>query len=201
MTDIVFLDIECLGLDPAAPVWEFAGIRRDSDGDEEPLQFLIKHDPGHWLTELPEQFADDYRARYIAPDAVGEKSAAFMVNLITRDAVVVGCNPSFDTERLTRLLQRHGLTPGWHYRPLCVTTMAAGWLHGVAAREIDAAAEWGETPDPELVNRQLPVPWSSDQLSKAIGVDPANYPRHTAMGDVEWAAAQWDIITGTGVGS
>lgn len=28
--------------------------------------------------------------------------------------------------------------------------------------------------------------------SMRLGIDPSNYARHTAMGDVEWVVAQWD---------
>ncbi|MGC7247264.1 hypothetical protein [Mycobacteroides abscessus] len=34
MSDIVFMDTETLGLDPLAPVWEFAAIRRYENGIE-----------------------------------------------------------------------------------------------------------------------------------------------------------------------
>ncbi|MGU3650639.1 hypothetical protein [Mycolicibacterium sp. A43C] len=206
MTDIIFLDTETLGLEPDAPIWEFASLRRFSAGPPEIIEFQIRHDPDQWVATMMEQpngeqFVADYTRRYNQDDAIGEDAAAVLIHRATLDAVVVGCNPSFDLERLGRLLSRHGLTPGWHYRPLCVTTMAAGWLHGVAAREIDNSIEWGESPDPDLVNRKLPVPWSSDALSAAIGVDPAEYPRHTALGDVLWAAAQWDVMHGEGGGN
>lgn len=195
-TDIVILDTETLGLDPDAPIWEFAAIRRFAGGGEDRTEFQIQHNPGKWLDDLPEQFRADYSARYNAQDAATTSDAAIMMNILTRDAVVVGCNPSFDLERIAKLLRHCGMQPAWHYRPVCVTVMAAGWLHGVAAREIDAATEWGETPDPALVNRKLPVPWSSDELSRAIGIDPDNYQRHTAMGDCLWVRAQWDTILG-----
>lgn len=55
MTDIVFLDTETLGLDPDAPVWEFAAVRRP---DAYPLRsvavehFTIQHDPASYLVEV-----------------------------------------------------------------------------------------------------------------------------------------------------
>ena len=39
-------------------------------------------------------------------------------------------------------------------------------------------------------------PWSSDGLSSAVGVDPEQFERHTAMGDVRWVMAQWDAVMG-----
>lgn len=200
--DIVILDVETLGLHPDAPIWEFAALRRYLDGTEQRTLFQIEHDPGHWLDVMrkdgpkAEQFIRDYQDRYSRDDAITAFDAAVMINMLTKDAVIVGCNPSFDTERITKLMARWDMAPQWHYRPLCVTTMAAGHLHGAAEQAIADAIEWGESPDPALTTRSLPPPWSSDQLSRGIGVDPDDYKRHSAMGDVDWAAAQWDVMTG-----
>ena len=198
MTDLVFLDTETLGLDPDAPVWEFASVRRYAEGHTDQVQFFISHDPTGWIEHNKPELQDDYRARYSPREALDEHSAAYMINLATRDAIVVGCNPSFDIERLTRLLRRNQLEPAWHYRPICVSTLAYGWLNGVAARAIDEARACGEEPLYGLVGRRHVLPWSSDEVSAAVGVDAARFARHTAMGDVRWAMAQWDAITGSG---
>ncbi|BDY33182.1 3'-5' exoribonuclease [Mycolicibacterium mageritense] len=192
MTDYVFLDTETLGLDPAAPVWEFAAVRRFADGSEDKTEFQIRHDPAHWLDQLAEQpngqqFVDDYANRYDHRDAASEFDAAVMMNIVTRGAVVIGCNPSFDLERIARLLRKHGMEPDWHYRPVCVTTFAAAALH------VCADALGIPISKSEIV---LALPWSSDEVSRSIGVNPDDYDRHTAIGDVRWALAQWDAITG-----
>jgi len=181
--DLVFLDCETLGLDPAAPIWEFAAIRRTyphspASWEEYTCHFTICHDPEGWLEELPEQFAEDYRARYYRHTAWCERAAAYQIAEFTRGAYVVGCNPGFDLERLTRLLDRHLLEPGWHYHPMDIASVNMGYL---------AAA-----------NRLPPPPWKSDALSAAVGVDSASFARHTAMGDVRWVLAQWDAVTHPG---
>lgn len=190
MTGICILDTETLGLDPAAPIWEFAAITRDEDGHEDHAEFQIRHDPADWLYTLDEQFQDDYQARYSLTDAIDPNVAAYMIHLVTRGRVIIGCNPSFDLERIGQLFIDHGRTPAWHYRPLCVTTLAAGALH--AAKDV----YHGRPGFTDYTAELLALPWSSDRISKAIGVDPDDYPRHTAMGDVEWVAAQYDSIKG-----
>lgn len=69
-------------------------------------------------------------------------------------------------------LFRHYLVePQWHYHPKDISSLVEGFL-----------AAQGRLPDP---------PYKSDALSKALGIDPAEYARHTAMGDVLWTLAQW----------
>lgn len=37
-------------------------------------------------------------------------------------------------------------------------------------------------------------PWDSNDLSRAVGVDPDLFKRHTAMGDALWAAAIYERV-------
>lgn len=49
------------------------------------------------------------------------------IEALTRGARVYGCNaPAFDVPVLTQMLNRHGMAWTGHYRPICVTTWAAG---------------------------------------------------------------------------
>lgn len=183
MTDdtlaICFLDTETLGLDPDAPIWEFAAIRRP-DGDPERteiyVEFTIQHDPTGWLDRLPDEFADDYRARF-GHHLHSELGAALEIHSVTRGAKIIGCNPGFDLERLTKLLERNGITPEWHYHPLDITSVALGF--GVRGDV------FGDCPA---------NPFRSNVMSTAVGVQPDDYARHTAMGDVLWTRAQWDAV-------
>lgn len=170
---IVFLDTETLSLDSRAPIWEFAAIRVEPDGETETISFQIRHEPGDWVKTLPEWFQEDYQHRYSRATAIGSFEAAVRIGQITHGAIVVGCNPGFDLDsgRLEELLSRHGFTPAWHYHPLDTAAMALAWL-------------WGRGVRP-------PQPWKSDELSRLIGVDPAQFDRHTAIGDVLWCHAQW----------
>ena len=178
MTDLVFVDTETLSLDPDAPVWEFAALRRyTDDGTDERIQFTIQHSVAaaeKWLPTLPETFQIDYRNRFDPAEAVTEDAAASMINIFTREAIMICGNPLFDEPRLNELLRRNGIEPGWHYHALDSASLMMGYLAG----------------------RRIPLPaqWKSDLLSAAGGVNPENYPRHTALGDVEWIADQWDLI-------
>lgn len=178
MTDVVFLDTETLGLDPDAPVWEFAAVRRLDPVGEVELHFTIHHDPAHWLDGFPEEFLADYLSRYDPAEAWGEVAAVGAIHAITKGAIVLGSNPGFDIDHLAKLLRRNGIEPEWHYHPLDIPTLAMGYLAGQ-----------GQAPA---------QPWKSDLLSAAIGVSPDDYARHTAMGDVKWTMAQWDAVMGNG---
>lgn len=174
MTDLVFLDTETLGLDPDAPVWEFAAVRRLDPVGEVKVEFTIHHNPAHWLDDFPEAFLADYLNRFNPYDAWCETVAARTIHRITKGAHIVGAVPSFDTERLAKLLRRNGIEPEWHYHLIDVENIVVGYLAGRG----------------ELI----PPPWKSDQLSAAVGVNPDDYNRHTAMGDVLWSMSQWDAV-------
>lgn len=181
MTDIVFMDTETLGLHPEAPVWEFAAIRRAEDGTETEFHCFIDHYPLPWIDSLPEEFANDYRARYSPVRALRQWDAVRVIEKATEGAHVIGAVPNFDTERLQRMRLRVGVITErepWHYHLIDVENLAVGFLAGK-----------GELMAP---------PWKSDALSSAIGVDPTQFERHTAMGDVLWVRAQYDAVMGYG---
>lgn len=174
---ICFVDTETLGLEPEAPIWEFAAIRVSPLGavKEVVCQIDINQDVAdEWLETLRPEFAEDYRTRYDPEYSLYPHAAASTIWDITAGAVIVGCNPAFDldSQRLGALLQAHDLDPHWHYHPLDTASMALAWL-------------WARGIRP-------PQPWKSDELSRLIGVDPAHFDRHTALGDAKWCRAQWD---------
>lgn len=110
------------------------------------------------------------------------REVARLVERWTRGAIVIGSNPGFDTGVLAPMLRHHGLTPAWHYRPIDVATLAAGFLYGDADAVVDP---W-----------QLDTPWSSEALSRAVGLPPApESERHTAMGDARWVQRLYNLIT------
>lgn len=185
--DICFVDIETLGLERTAPVWEFAAIRLGADGTEDRCELQVIHQEGRWLESLPEQFVDSYRARFDVQNALPPAQVARAVDAITAGAIIAGSNPSFDMGRLEQLMDRFGITPSWHYHPLDIPSMAAGYmgLGRLAAQAISAI--------PSELSR--PLAWKSDDLSLGINVNPSDYARHTAMGDVEWCLAQWHSMT------
>lgn len=178
MSALVFMDTETTGLSLDDDIWEFAAIRREEDGTETRTHLFIEHDMGK-CQALPESFRADHRARYTDAAALAPNVAAAEIGALFHDRPhVVGAVPNFDTERLSLLLTRHGIRPGWHYHLIDVENLAVGYLHGRP----------GE--------RSIPLPWDSDTLSRACGVEPPTDERHTAMGDAEWAKALYDAITG-----
>lgn len=203
--DIVFLDTETIGLHPDAPIWEFAAVRRFSWGSEDRTEFRIQHDPAHWLDEMAatphgQQFVDDYRARYDTRDALTECDAAIMMNIVTKDALVIACNPMFDLPRIDRLIRKHAMEPAYHYHPLDISSVALGAIAGgfqIANTVLFGIAAPGDVSQLSPPQWKLPPPpWKSDALAAAVGVKAEDYRRHTAMGDVEWTMAQWDSVMG-----
>ncbi|MEW5810305.1 MAG: hypothetical protein AB1925_12710 [Actinomycetota bacterium] len=196
MTDIVFMDTETLGLHPDAPIWEFAAIRRTPEGRETAYHFFIDHYPLPWYDSLPEQFQQDYRDRYRPSEALTRWQAANQFIEATSGAHVVGAVPSFDALRLSKLLNQTGalMPPGaddpWHYHLVDVENVIVGYLVGVGKQAVND----GRLPELDLT--LIAPPWSSDELSSAVGIPADEFDRHTAMGDVLWVKAQWDAVMG-----
>lgn len=178
---LLFLDIECIGLDIDAPIWDLGAILVDEQGQAFPdrrVNLMIKHDPGDRVQDLPPSFQDDYESRYDESKAF-EPSFAMrqLLTLITPGTVVCGSNPHFDMERIRRLSDLCGYgDPLWHYHPEDIPTLARGWLNGK-----------GIFPAP---------PWKSDFISQACGVDVRDFDRHTAYGDASWCLALYRKVMG-----
>lgn len=214
---IVFLDTETDGLHPDRRVWEVAMIRRDGH-TENSIEFFIdialdtanpeslaigrfydRHPVGRWLTrpddsERPESYEPEHNM--LLP-----WDATQVVARWTHGAHIVGSVPNFDTEVLGNLLRQHDLTPAWHYHLIDVENLAVGWLHGlVHAHNFSKPLACAEhDPFPCLTPAELPtnLPYRSDDLSRACGVEPPTAEqRHTAMGDARWAQRMYDKITG-----
>jgi len=177
---LLFLDVETLGLDIAAPVWELGAIQVDTDGRAVgELDITIAHDPGNWVATLPPSFQDNYENRY-HPDGAASPILAMrkLAIMVEPGTIVMGSNPSFDTARIERLVAQLGLPdPLWHYHPMDIPTLAHGWLCGK-----------GIFPAP---------PWKSDFISQACGVDVRDFDRHTAFGDAQWCLALYRKATET----
>ena len=109
---------------------------------------------------------------------------------LTWGAHLVGAVPSFDEERLRRLLRANGACPGWHYHLIDVEALAVGWLCGGGPRRRTPEGAFTGLGDPPA------LPWDSRALSRAVGVEPDQYDAHTALGDARWAKALFDAIMG-----
>jgi hypothetical protein len=203
VTRLCFLDTETTGLSLDDDIWEFGAIVREPDGTEWEYHLFIQHDVQRCNT-LPPEFLADHQARFPIggdgwhPDVKTRKEAAHEIaKILSGRPHIVGAVPNFDTERIAILLRRFGLEPDWHYHLIDVEAMAVGWAHGVFRQTADQLAAQGMPHDaidkgPRLVTG---LPWDSNTLSRALGVDPDAYARHTALGDARWVRAQYDAIT------
>lgn len=202
---LAFVDTETTHLDAEiGEVWEVAVIVRDF-GDNEPTDSeyvwqirpnLATADPeslkiGRYLERfavpVPAEAAwTGYEDGPILPMGRGEVVGAILN--VLRGAVLIGSNPGFDDRFLRKLLG-----PGsaqWHYRPVCIATLAAGWKLGMA----ELIRRMGCKPYPADV---VPFPFSSRDLSRWVGVEPPKDDvAHTALGDARWARDVFDAITG-----
>lgn len=208
-TPLCFIDCETDGVHPHRQPWEVAIIRREPDRGDAGVRFFIeldletadpfglrvggfyqRHPVGRWLSHPVTD--DEWPAWPLSaadpdtdPDGAyfAEVDAARWVARLTHGAHLVGAVPSFDAECLGRLLRSCRLIPAWHYHLIDVEALAAGWLSR-------------HYPD-QSAAEVLRLPWRSDDLSRACGVEPpGEADRHTAMADADWALRLFDAITG-----
>lgn len=192
---LAFIDCETTGLHPTRhAIWEVALIVDDRQvvylpnldpaeiADADPIaldigRFHQRHPQGNaWrATKEGARLTDD-------PAAVAKDVAR-----LTQGRHLVGAVPSFDAQRLEALMHRHGIVPGWHYHLIDVEAMAIGYLCGLGALNADYRRQmWVEKRTP---------PWNSAELSKACGVEPDLFDKHTALGDALWAKAVYERLT------
>lgn len=171
MSEVLFVDTETTGLDPDRhEIWEVALV----DAKDVYQVWQLPVDLGR---ADPRALAiNGYYERAGTERLVSLPQFAEEFEVLTRGAHLAGSVVSFDEERLRRLLQWHGACPGWHYHLIDVEAMAVGYLHG-------------RGPEP-----WLNLPWDSEELSRAVGVDPFPFDRHTALGDARWAKAIYDTV-------
>lgn len=185
MTRWAALDVETTGLDPAWHTpWEIAAVCED--GTE---HVWCWRPSDYVLARAQDQALDVSGFHHRAPqvrDPAAEGAAAREVAELLDGRTLIANNATFDAAMLTALLRDWGRVTTWHYRPVCVASMAAGWLHRHAT-----ATDWHD------IHQRLARPWSSEALSRACGVlPPADHERHTALGDARWVARWWLTLTG-----
>ena len=181
--EICFIDTETTSLRPDRRAWEIGILARDADGHEVEHQWFIESDDldlgnadlmslkiGRFYQRHPQ-----YRepGPFVVPDEEGD--ALRQVEAVTRGAHLCGAVVNFDADVLGARMRAHGIAPSWHYHLIDVEALAVGFL---CAGRGDLAP--------------VPLPWDSTAISEAVGVDPSQFDRHTALGDARWAAAIWD---------
>jgi hypothetical protein len=196
---IVFMDTECDGLRPDRKVWEVAIVRREPDGREVEWQAFVEIDLStaepyglqvgrFYERHLLGRGLSGHQPDARGPEPISRRRAAFEVARRTHGAHVVGAVPSFDTNVLDSLLREQGLIPAWHYHLIDVEVLALGYLAG----------RWSTVVDKQGNTRLRTPPYSSDELTEALGVESASEDeRHTAMGDVRWVMRMYDAIMGS----
>jgi hypothetical protein len=188
MTRLAFCDTETTSLRHDRRAWEIAVIVREPGEPDAEHQWFIHRadldlgnaDPmslkiGRFHERHPQANGDMFACGgwEAEPEALNE------VEQLTRGAHLIGAVPSFDAEVLGNRMRANGICPSWHYHLQDFETLIAGYLRG------------HDRPVPEL-------PWRSDDLSRAIGVEPPGEDdRHTALGDARWAMRVWDAVMGS----
>lgn len=197
MSRLVFIDTETTSLRPDRRAWEIGLIVRDPGKPDVEHSWFIE-----WM-DLDLGNADSFALkigrfyeRHPAAlesafdgtdpfdssrgDMYREEIALLFVEELTRGAHLVGAVPNFDAEVLGTRMRAHGIAPSWHYHLIDVEALAVGYLSATGARELP-----------------IPLPWSSDDLTRQLGLDPVpDKERHTALGDARWARAIYDRVTG-----
>lgn len=207
---VLYVDIETTGLDPDRhEIWEVGLI--DADGLEHswflPVDRLADADPvaleiGRYHQRHPKGLLYEPPVGTTVSLLVetrvhtrAEFAKEFARLTWGRQNHLCGASVSFDEERLRRLLHSEGQTHGWHYHLVDVEALAAGYLAGswAACQSVGNSEADGPT---ETESRLAQPPWDSNQLSLAVGVDPDDYDRHTALGDCRWAKAIYQAVIG-----
>lgn len=202
MTPIVAVDVESDGLYFGRQAWEIGLIRRDEDGERERSFFLEvdleraelvglnvgrfyeRHPYGRYLSgRVDTRVEAGWKGPLLHRHAAAEAVARF-----THGAHLLTSAPVFDVDVLTRLLVDNNLCPAWDHHVIDVQSQARGYLRGAEA------IRWELLSSVEL-KRQPLLPWRSDDLSRACGVEPPGpQERHTALGDARWVMRWHDRI-------
>lgn len=194
---VAFVDIETSALDrDLLQVWEAALIV----GSEEHVWHLpidlAEADP---MSLGMNGFVDRYNDWDTPAEERPAIWAAFAQEFarLTRGLTLVGANPAFDERALWDLLRANGECPMWHYRSICVETLAAGYLRGMAAvRPYEDERTFAVPSYPDEVRRLTTVPWKHTDLIQGLNLNPADFDRHSAIGDARLVKAVYEKVMG-----
>ncbi|HEX5144144.1 MAG TPA: exonuclease domain-containing protein, partial [Mycobacterium sp.] len=185
---MVFLDTETTGLHRARRPWEIAIIRRAGDEqtklhvcvDLQDLDLDSAEPEGLAISGFHKRHPQARQRPLHIPRVYRAADAALMIQQWTADATIVGVVPRFDTECVTEMLARHGLSPHWRSDVTDVVPLA-----------VAAVQAFGLQPEPHY-----------EDLSRQCGVKPPGLgERHTAVGDARWAMRWYDkLVQSSGSG-
>lgn len=203
---LVFLDTETTGLDPRRhKLWHIGMVVVDPNGDEaehewmwwpdlstaDPKALTVNRFYDRAGDRLVSPWSDLYdgRVRYDGDDhdePAYEQAARVAHNIAhTLDgATIVGACPWFDVSFLVPWLAEHGHVFTGHYHLIDVEALAVGKIAQLHPRDV-----------PEALAVRKP-PWKHTDLCRAIGVNPDDFDRHTALGDARMAKAVYEAVMG-----
>lgn len=197
----VILDCETTSLTPdyesgSGVIWELAAVWRGASENHlwRMKPDLAKADPsalavGRYYQRTSKMCTGcrPDRARDLTRSLGGEdpewsepEALAAEVAQLLADVTIVAANPSFDAGFLSAFLRRYGQAPAWHYRLRDIGSIAYGYLCSSDSPGYDVP----------------PADASTDHFARALGVDPEDFERHSAMGDCLLVAAMLDVIEG-----
>lgn len=203
---VAFVDIETTGLHPTIhEIWEIGLILPDGAEHQWMLDVdLSRADPiALGIGGFHERHPHGYTQQETKSLLWERRQFVDIFVRLTHGLHLAGAVVSFDAERLGNLIRSVGQIPTWHYHLVDVEALAAGFIAGSRAA-VDAARAmtgepfwagtktWRATEGPDAG-----PPWKSDELSLAVGVDPADFDRHTALGDCRWAKAIYEAVMGS----
>ena len=201
--NVCFVDTETSGLHPEHHgIYEVALIAPEGDehhwwldidlarADEIALKigrYHERHPNGYGVSPV-----DGRTSAYTAPGFVGQFAR------LTHGHHLAGAVVSFDADRLARLFYKFGHAPSWHYHLIDVEALAAGWVSAQCVGKANDGVSRGTVPvwGPTGLSSNIDgrPPWNSEYLSRAVGVDPDQFDRHTALGDARWAKAIYEKV-------
>lgn len=201
---LAFVDTETTHLDAEiGEAWEVAVILREPDAisRDDDMEYVWQVRPDLTAADPESLKIGRYHERFNVPETaeaaftgctpavpMTRAEAVAVITNIVRGAVLIGSNPGFDDRFLRKLLGRGSAQ--WHYRPVCIATLAAGRKLGMA----EMVRRVGGTPIP---SDDVPFPFSSRDLSRWTGVEPpGDDTAHTALADARWARDVFDAVTG-----
>lgn len=222
MSTLTFLDLETTGLDSDRhEIWEIGLIHRDHTGHPDAEYRWEIHPSLTTADPMALKISRYYQRAELAHYPVGtvaclqaphlndddpikgippEELASVLASLLD-GTHMVGSVPDFDARFLRRFLARYGQCFTAHYHLIDVEALAVGYLHGVTRCAVDQLDAMDRPRDAlkQLPHRVASLPWDSEALSRAVGVDPDQFDRHTALGDARWARAIYDAVIGVDI--
>ena len=183
---LAFVDCETTAL-KGGRIWECFCIVDGSSFSEQKHWFIDSFDlnmpsanpsslaMNHFYDRHPDFNGSEYDSSI---GLVCENAFAVEFELLTRGAVLIGCNPGFDENYIKEAMKRNNVLYSCHYRPLDVVTLGVGYLRGLGM----------QVP---------PLPWRSDDVATMCGVNlPETGERHTAEYDTLFARNFWYTVMG-----